>query len=65
MIPSVSWKLGGEASLSFNCRLCGIYHIFYGENESPFLQGIVDGLIEEHEGHDFVMIEQSTERGRR
>lgn len=57
--PNVSWALGSEASLSFRCPQCGTVHIFYGERESQFLQGVVDGLLEEHAGHDFVMVEQS------
>ena len=61
MIEPVSWKLGGRsASVSFNCPSCGVHFIFYGASGGPYLQGVIDALLEEHDGHDFVLIEDGT-----
>jgi hypothetical protein len=47
------------ASVSFSCPPCGVRFTFYGEGGGPYLQGVIDALIEEHAGHAFDMIEQS------
>jgi len=53
------WKFGGRSSsVSFNCPPCGIHFVFFGSAGGSYLHGVVDGLLEEHAGHDFVMIEQ-------
>jgi hypothetical protein len=57
--PTVSWKLGSSASVSFTCPPCGVTFIFYGSAGGPYLQGVIDGLLVDHAGHDFDMIEQS------
>ena len=58
MTPSVSWKLGQAASVSFNCP-CGVSFIFYGSAGGPYLQGVINALLVEHDGHNFVMSEQT------
>lgn len=61
MTPSISPKLGGRsASVSFTCSQCGVHFVFYGSAGGPYLQGVIDALIEEHDGHDFVLIEDGT-----
>ena len=58
---TTSWKFGARsASVSFNCPPCGIHFVFFGETGGPYLHGVIDGLLEEHAGHDFVMIEQES-----
>jgi len=53
------WKFGARsASVSFHCPACGIHFVFFGSAGGPYLHGVVDGLLEEHAGHDFIMIEQ-------
>jgi hypothetical protein len=57
MTPTVSWKLGHAASVSFSCQPCGVSFIFYGSAGGPYLQGVIDGLLLDHTGHDFVLTE--------
>lgn len=60
MTPTISWKLGGRgASVSFSCPECGVAFVFYGEASGPYLNGVIDALLQEHFGHDFDMVEQS------
>jgi hypothetical protein len=59
MTPTVSWKLGHAASVSFSCADCGVTFVFYGDGGGPYLQGVIDGLLLDHAGHDFVMSEQT------
>ena len=58
-METASWKFGGRStSVSFNCPPCGVQFVFFGETGGPYLHGVIDGLLDEHAGHDFVMIEQ-------
>ncbi len=60
MTLSVSPKFGrSSASVSFSCAECGVTFIFYGEGGGPYLRGVIDALLDEHNGHKFDMIEQS------
>ncbi len=55
--PTVSRKLGHAASVSFSCAECGVQFIFYGARGGPYLLGVIEGLLDEHTGHDFVLTE--------
>lgn len=59
MTPTVSFKLGHAASVSFTCADCGVQFGFYGARGGPYLQGVIEGLLLDHAGHDFVMSEQT------
>jgi hypothetical protein len=61
MYPTVSWKLGHAASVSFSCAECGVTFGFYGEGGGPYLHGVIEGLLLEHAGHPFDMIEHSAD----
>ena len=52
-------NLGSEATVTFTCRACGDALLFYGTPAGPYLQGVIDGLIQEHSGHNFVLIEHT------
>jgi hypothetical protein len=65
MTPSVSSKPGISTSVSFSCAECGVSFVFYGADGGPYLQGVIDALLEEHAGHAFDMIEQNDGGGER
>ena len=56
-MATVSWKLGDAASVCFSCADCGVQFVFYGAHGGAYLQGVIDGLLLDHAGHDFVMTE--------
>jgi hypothetical protein len=64
MTSTISRKLGHAASVSFSCPPCGVAFIFYGSAGGPYLQGVIDALLQEHNGHSFDMIEHD-DRGAR
>jgi hypothetical protein len=36
-----------------------VQFVFYGAHGGPYLQGVIDGLLLDHAGHDFIMSEQT------